>query len=531
MQALPRTTGAGEPLPPQVRQAMESIFGASFAAVRVHVGPHPATIGAVAFTHGTDIHIAPGHYDPSSVQGRRVLAHELTHVVQQRAGRVRNPHGSGVVVVSDPGLEAEADRMSLRALSLRIEPAAVAAPVQRKPAHRGVVQMWPRPVTLGEAKQFLEEKIDAYCAGHPTPFPARILKDEESAEFQALVRRFRGDPLAPDGWFNEKAAKIYAATLIPAYASAPRRLTLSQARGVIDDEIRGHVRRAILHPSLADSLRAHDDKDYKVMVNRVRGTDVAPEVWANFRTLQIYAKHVTAEYVAANSKPSAAAWPRPLTEDEATVIIHTAVAAELKHRTELKEGYSKTEEERIKGKRGEALPDFKAILIAIRGSNGAEPWRSTADARRYVEVSGLIEAFVTKTLRIPSVPLSCATTLDGKSYSMRHLFCDAVRLKHNTVDDDNLRNALSRMDNNRSVSGNAGLQKSYAGSATKGDIGRLQAGSHASFGRGPGGCTFFFRATSGTTNEILAIGYHVLNAENYEIVWAFNAALRGRWEF
>jgi hypothetical protein len=530
LQSLPRATGAGEPLPVQVRQAMESMFGVSFAAVRVHVGPHPATIGAVAFTQGTNVHFAPGHYDPSTVRGRSVLAHELTHVVQQRAGRVRNPNGSGVAVVSDRALEAEAERMALRASALRIEPEAV-APVQRKTPHRGTIQMWPRPLTLIEAKQYLDEKIDGYCRAQASAFPATILKDDESAEYKALVRQLRGDPAAPDGWFNDKAAKIYAQTLIPEFARAPRRLSVSQARAVIDEEIRGHVRRAVLHPSLAESLRDYDAKDYKAMVARVRGTDGAPERWATFKALQIYAKNLSGEYVSANSAPSPAAWPRALTADEATVVIHTAVAAELKHRTELKEGYAKTEEERIKGKRGEALKEFKEIVTAIRGAAGNEPWRNTADARRYVEVSGLIAAFVTKILRIPSVPLSRATTLDSTSYSMRHLFCDAVRIKHNTVDDDHLRNALNRMDSHSSVHNNSGLTKLAVGSASKGDIGKLQGGMHASFGRGPGGCTFFFRSPSSSTHEILAIGYHVLNSENYEIVWAFNAALRGRWEF
>jgi hypothetical protein len=105
----------GEPLPPNVRQKMESFFGASFSDVRVHVGPHASAIGALAFTQGSHIHFAPGQYNPATPQGQAVLGHELAHVVQQRAGRVRNPFGSGVAVVQDHGLEAEADRMGLRA--------------------------------------------------------------------------------------------------------------------------------------------------------------------------------------------------------------------------------------------------------------------------------------------------------------------------------------------------------------------------------------------------------------------------------
>jgi hypothetical protein len=105
----------GKPLPESLQQKMESFFGASFADVRVHVGPEAPSIGALAFTLGSNIYFAPGQYDPASPRGQQLLGHELTHVVQQRQGRVRNPFGAGIAVVQDPGLEAEADRMGQRA--------------------------------------------------------------------------------------------------------------------------------------------------------------------------------------------------------------------------------------------------------------------------------------------------------------------------------------------------------------------------------------------------------------------------------
>ncbi len=107
--------GSGQPLPEPIQKKMESFFNTSFADVRVHVGNEAGSIGALAFTHGTDLYFAPGQYNPQSTQGQQLLGHELTHVVQQRAGRVRNPLGAGVAVVQDPGLEAEAERMGQRA--------------------------------------------------------------------------------------------------------------------------------------------------------------------------------------------------------------------------------------------------------------------------------------------------------------------------------------------------------------------------------------------------------------------------------
>jgi hypothetical protein len=105
----------GQPLPSEVRAKMETAFGADFSDVRVHVGHEASRIGAIAYTWGSNIHFAPGHYNPHTLQGQKVLGHELWHVVQQKAGRVRNPFGSGVAVVQDHSLEAEADRMGLKA--------------------------------------------------------------------------------------------------------------------------------------------------------------------------------------------------------------------------------------------------------------------------------------------------------------------------------------------------------------------------------------------------------------------------------
>jgi len=106
-----RHSSGGWPLPRDVQAKMEGALGASFADVRIHVGPEASSIGAVAFTWGSDIYFAAGQYNPHTPHGQFLLGHELQHVVQQRAGRVANPFGSGVAVVQDHALEAEADRI------------------------------------------------------------------------------------------------------------------------------------------------------------------------------------------------------------------------------------------------------------------------------------------------------------------------------------------------------------------------------------------------------------------------------------
>jgi hypothetical protein len=81
---------SGSPLPASVRGPMEASFGVDFSPVRVHTGPAAASLSddldAIAFTHGRHIYFAPGAYSPGTSAGQRLLAHELTHVVQQGGG-------------------------------------------------------------------------------------------------------------------------------------------------------------------------------------------------------------------------------------------------------------------------------------------------------------------------------------------------------------------------------------------------------------------------------------------------------------
>lgn len=110
-----RQKSGGLPLPDEVRAKMESAFSADFSDVRVHIGREASSIGAIAYTWGTNIHFAPGQYNPHTLQGQKLLGHELWHVLQQKSGRVKNPFGGGVAVVQDHALEAEADRMGIKA--------------------------------------------------------------------------------------------------------------------------------------------------------------------------------------------------------------------------------------------------------------------------------------------------------------------------------------------------------------------------------------------------------------------------------
>jgi len=83
----------GAPLSPSLRGQFEPRFGYDFSSVRVHTGGEAAgaatALGARAFTVGDDIFFGAGEYQPSSVQGQRLIAHELTHTIQQKPADAR----------------------------------------------------------------------------------------------------------------------------------------------------------------------------------------------------------------------------------------------------------------------------------------------------------------------------------------------------------------------------------------------------------------------------------------------------------
>jgi hypothetical protein len=110
--------GGGRPLDPEVRSDMESRLGHDFSDVRVHAdgqaGESARSVGAHAYTVGNEVVFQPSTWAPDTVDGQRMLAHELTHVVQQRSGPVDGSPTTGGVSVSHPSdrFEQEAARVA-----------------------------------------------------------------------------------------------------------------------------------------------------------------------------------------------------------------------------------------------------------------------------------------------------------------------------------------------------------------------------------------------------------------------------------
>ena len=145
MQRIQARRGAGNPLPEAIQRHLEQGLNHDLSAVRIHDDAEAdklsKSVNALAFTTGTDIYFRSGKFNPNTQSGLELLAHEVTHTVQQSNGQV----GKGID--PDSGLESEARTMGrmlankqfnpgpLNAKALpKIAPLSTKAAVQRLPA-------------------------------------------------------------------------------------------------------------------------------------------------------------------------------------------------------------------------------------------------------------------------------------------------------------------------------------------------------------------------------------------------------------
>lgn len=109
-------SGPGQALPPDQLHQWSTLFGHDFRAVRLHTDGAAADLarahGALAYTRGSDI-VLGETYAPGARSGKKLLAHELTHVVQQYPGRQVQASGG---IQDDDALEAQADQVADRVL-------------------------------------------------------------------------------------------------------------------------------------------------------------------------------------------------------------------------------------------------------------------------------------------------------------------------------------------------------------------------------------------------------------------------------
>ena len=132
-------SGGGSPLAPDVRDEMQARLGHDFSDVKVHndsqAHESARSVNAHAYTVGSNVVFQRDKYDPSSTEGKTMLAHELTHVVQQRSGPVDGTSAGGGIKVSDPSdrFEREAAANADRVMSADV----TASPAAAGPGSRG----------------------------------------------------------------------------------------------------------------------------------------------------------------------------------------------------------------------------------------------------------------------------------------------------------------------------------------------------------------------------------------------------------
>lgn len=145
-----RATGA--PLPDEVREQFEARFGHDFSQVRIHTNAlavqSARSVSARAYTVGRDIVFNDGEFQPGNQHGQHLLAHELTHVIQQSQ---MSATGSLRVGAADSTHEREADFVADRVM-------------REAPAANGLAARSARPLTVGTAPSATLQRVGE-CVG------------------------------------------------------------------------------------------------------------------------------------------------------------------------------------------------------------------------------------------------------------------------------------------------------------------------------------------------------------------------------
>ncbi len=194
----------GESLDRDVRSDMEGRLGADFSDVRVHrdSAAHESaqSVQAKAYTVGSHVVFQRDAYDPGSDAGKHVLAHELTHVVQQRSGPVDGAEAPGGIRVSDPSdrYELAASESADRAMSAA--PPAQAAGVQRQAAEEE--EEAAQTYVQRQEEDELQTYVQRQAAEEEEEAAQTYVQRQEEDELQTYVQR----EAAPE---EEEAAQTY----------------------------------------------------------------------------------------------------------------------------------------------------------------------------------------------------------------------------------------------------------------------------------------------------------------------------------
>ncbi|MBZ9714758.1 eCIS core domain-containing protein, partial [Deinococcus multiflagellatus] len=259
LQRIQERRGAGNPLPEAIQRHLEQGLNHDLSKVRVHDDAEADQlakgVNAIAFTTGTDIFFQSGRFNPNSQSGLELLAHEVTHTVQQAQGRV------GPGVDPDAGLEAEARTMGTKLAQVMPSAKGLLPPNPHAPGVYSKAAALQR-VQDGAVQQVaLKPLYDLYPQtvqrlGNPFSWAA----DQVKAGAQAL---------ADQG----KAMIAGALTALPGY----RELCLAFGKDLVTGKTMAGNPSAIL-----DALAGWVPGPLKDILKAVKETNAIPKAWAWF---------------------------------------------------------------------------------------------------------------------------------------------------------------------------------------------------------------------------------------------------------
>ena len=239
---------SGQPLDPATREEMESRLGHDFSRVRVHAdgaaAARAASAGARAFTVDADVTFAQGRFAPQTSEGRGLLAHELTHVVQQ----AREPQVAGLMQRSED------------------EPGAAAPPAATTAAPAGVVS-----TDLERLREVLADwEAKLASQGAPSPFTTQPVegtayhrigvKETAWTEIEKEAKRVNeADDAAARGAFGQD--RVYPAWVLRVASMARSDLSfdlrfVSADALVVPREEKGETKRVSLNDPTGDAIMA-----------------------------------------------------------------------------------------------------------------------------------------------------------------------------------------------------------------------------------------------------------------------------------
>ena len=180
----------GRPLEARLRAELAGELGGDFSEVRIHADDTAARLAADlnadAFTRGNDVYFGAGRYEPGAEAGRRLLRHELVHVVQQARGELSAYFGQ--IVPPEHASEA-------RAASGTLGPAASSATGAARPSLQRQIKEWPSAqATVDEAKKAAAALEDAARA--------------KAAQMGEFVPSWAVDPASQAGWRLVRVADL-----------------------------------------------------------------------------------------------------------------------------------------------------------------------------------------------------------------------------------------------------------------------------------------------------------------------------------